>query len=547
MFVYLGGILIVYSIIAVVCLIILRVNLIKFWDSQVKKIKKLISVAKDILTPVRLAALATRNGGKQINKLTEHLKTKFHLTVKKVIETLESFITGIEHLPKEIQQFVNSSTISLNQTMNTIDQSLKLLMTKTVPETLNVIREISRDIHQPKYWLTQEALDHLVQEESLPQNIADLLVALLHTPFDDELLFSNALGQVLTSDEMTQYGTKIINESLNPEYDTGLTTTVEFARECLVEITGNTLPEMAKTMEEAKNPIGLLTLLLSETTGFLFPLAESVKLYCESYLAVFERMGGIYIPPENLHLEAKGSILGRDITLRVINIDKGDWFEVDLNNVTDNVREIRDRAADSITAIRNGAFNLDILEQLTMASLALNNIASKLNELCDKPNLLPAQIQSIRNQAMNFTMLATTYETTIKDLYMRIPELKKQTEDILKAVIRLSDQILNSTQGILTTIKDFIQWLKDYSLDEEFNDLGSLSDEIIKLADSIDDGQVPDSQNKRDIVQYLTDTFKTMDDALPHRKQVMRIVNGLFGLLVVIHIAFLVAGIVMVM
>lgn len=560
MIIFFGVILIVYGIIAILLLFRLRLNIIKFWDNQVEKLKDLISVSSDLTIPIKIAAQATNNGGIQISNLVTNLRRKIPETISKILRTLLNLVTNMEKVQDEVQTFVKESEKTMSDIIFTVNQSVQLLLKESIPATLEFIKDTAKEIHQAKYWPTNEMLKQLVDIDLIPHNIVNLLIPLIDTPYDTDDLLTESLKNVLTQDEFNNYSSKILKRFLNNDYDTGFTATLESARISLLDISENTLPSLSKMLVSAKDPISMLIMLASDTSGVLLPLSAGVKAFCETYITVFGGTDGLYVPPIPIHLGAKidkGFLLSinvagkkirvpsSDVNIDIVDINEGEWLSVDLSSMLSDVKELRSRADQTIDAIRSGTYNFDIRDKLQSAGDALQELSIKLFELSNDQKRMPAQIKSLKNQATRLAKLAHSYETVAAELGSSLMQVNKQFDDILKLVITFSDQILNSVKETLINVKNFIELLNEFNIDTELQNLSQLSEELVRLAESIDNGKPIGTPNKGDIVQKITDTFKAMNQAIPQRENVIRIINGIFATLILLHVAFFITGIVM--
>ncbi|MDZ4496025.1 hypothetical protein [Bacillus cereus] len=575
-----GALLIVYSVISIAILVILRKDAIKFWDTQVEKFKNVIKEGKAIIPKLSEGARASRNGADHINDLAEHLEQDIPSALQKVVETLDGVLKTLSKLPQEIKDFVTKASYTLKDSIVTVTKFIDYITKKTIPNTSKTLRELSRDLDQPLFWLTVEALVLLEQDDNVPNEVIVKLNSMLERPYETEIIFRENLEKLLDKDEINQYAGKIVFRGKNPEYDEGLVETIEEARVAIHHIGSESLPAVAESVIKMQEPVSALLVLTGIIAGPLVPFAFGVRSTCDTFLTVLGGLGGslkiekgkigsIKLPPWDIKVGIPaGSLFYKDLRgslpvirvpssdVNIIDVDAGEWLDTALppsdielfngQNLVKGFKDVRDRADELIDTVRGATFNFDIRDKLQEAGDKLKVTASKILELADNKKRLPNQVKKLKKQAAALANQAREFEEAAIEIDKMIDEVEKQITDILNTIHQLADSSVIAIENTSDRLKELADTLRTLSLDEELEDLKNLANDIRELANSIDKGDAIGTKGKTDLVQQLANIFKAVCESIPARKNIVRLFNGVFGFLIVIHIAFLATGIVLI-
>ncbi|MCS6595299.1 hypothetical protein [Bacillus cereus] len=562
-----GGLLIVYAVIAITILFILRKDAIKLWDLQIDKFKQVIERGKGILQPITDAAKATRSGGEHVIEFTEDIKNTIPPAIQSTVETLENITTTLSNLPNDIKDFVTNTSNDLEESVDVVISSWEYLTINTIPITTKSLRDLSRDLDQPLYWLTDEALTLLEKDDHVPNDVILKIQSFVGKPYRKEKTLRDNLAEKLTDDEIKQYVDKIVSRSQNSEYGTGLVDTINETRLLLQQIGSESLPAVADSIIEAKNVANALLAVTYIMAGPLVLFATSARTVSDAYLTIFGHSGARVskgewgsLPLPQLGIPA-GALIKFHKRFIKFQVPTGDYKIPGMDNIdfpptditlfrgrklAEALEDIRDRSNDLINVIRSASFSFDIDRKLQDAADKLRTTASKILEQSENPNRLPKQIEKLQKQADVLSQQADKFEEAAIEIGKVVGTLQKQLKDILKTLQTFADKAVNAIVNVQNALQDLARKLKDISIDEALNELNGLGNNLKDLANSIDDGQPPNTSGKKDLVQRLMDIFNSLYQSIPPRKQIIRIFNGIFGFLIIIHIFFLVTGIVLV-
>ncbi|MCL6457875.1 MAG: hypothetical protein K6T85_07705, partial [Gorillibacterium sp.] len=99
MMLIIGWVLIVYVVIAIIILIVLRKELVKFLNRLLSKTKIVLARGKDLLLPIKAAASSTRRGAEHIDKVIQNIEQTVQPLITSVAGDLDAIITAIQDVP----------------------------------------------------------------------------------------------------------------------------------------------------------------------------------------------------------------------------------------------------------------------------------------------------------------------------------------------------------------------------------------------------------------------------------------------------------------
>ncbi|MGR6127190.1 hypothetical protein [Paenibacillus sp. SER-28] len=578
-----GWILIVYAVIAIIILIVLHKQFIKFLDRLLSKTKIVLASGRDLLLPVKAAALSTRSGAEHIDEVIQSIEQTIPPLITSAAGDLNAIITAIKDVPRHISEFIHDASTELNATLITVTDVIHFLTTDVIPKATKPLLESSSDLYQPLFWLTDEALAALINDDHVPIETVDKLLPIVDQWYKTEDDLRKEVEDKLSAEEFTQYIDTIVSRGRNSNSHKGTVATFEEARSTLYQIGDETLQDVADSVLDAKNSITALLVLTDIAAGPFAPLAAVIRSHCDVFLTLFKDLGdrlkitsGQFgkLPSPPLTIPSieipEGALFGMDYTIAGFDfsvvvpdrnypllkgVDAGQWgtFKFpshdiklfDGRGLVASVKDIRGRANDLITAVRSSRVN-DVRDKLQATADKLRVTADNLVHLAEDEDRLHAQIETIRKLARTCFEQALKLDIVAEKLEETLTRIQQHVADSLFKIDTFANNILRVISKVLMELGDLTKSIQDFSLKELLGNLQELSGDIESLANSIDDGRPIHTPGKTDMVQYLTNVFEAVEDALPPRKQIMQIVNCAFGFLVAVHTAFLFIGIYMV-
>lgn len=446
--------------------------------------------------------------------LRQHVSTLLDSLIKSIATIVNNGLAALQPLVRGASSARNAAT-AVDNAANLITQSFQTIITllttlrnQTAPQ-LDKNRLSVLEIFQPHYLFTAATLSSLEHNDGMPLAIIDKIRDLVGFACENVQDLRDEVAIRLIQSEYTQYMVSIETRAANPEFgnDRDLIATIEGTRLAISHAGNTSLPSAATSVRDMKLPVAALVVLADSAAGPFVPLALSIK-QCWIILKEFRRvieLISINIAPVRLANEGDWidvSVAGHDLKAPGGDLEVPGFsydFAGKLAFLT--AYDIEARVNAFIAAVQHSP---DITPHLDDAADKIDELADRLKAIADDQNRLPATIQNIKGATCN---------------------------------------LLKSLWTVQIAVNSILKMANDLQIADLLTEFARFSSDLHAIANDIDDGRPIDTPGKNDLVQQATTLLISLNQVIPE-KAVTRVVDGVFILFTLVHVAILVVGII---